>query len=96
VRGRRDRILEDDGVPLTGEHRRCVRQRVFAALANDIRHGRARVGHRECSLVLLFAIDGWLHNVADSQLVKGAGDRMNRLFEEMEEPGQSDDAGPRM
>lgn len=77
-----DRILEEDGIPLPDEHRRFVRERVFDNLANDIRHGRAEIGHRQCALVVLFALEGWLDEYGGSDLREDASQRMNRLFDD--------------
>jgi hypothetical protein len=75
-----NRILDEDGLPMPDEHRRFVRQRVFDHLANDVRHGRATVAHRECALVVLFALDAWLDDHLGSRLREDASHRINSLF----------------
>lgn len=77
------RLLEEDALPLPDEERRYVSHTVFNQVANDIRHGRARAGHRETTIVLLWALDAWLTTHSSIDLERDASRRVDAFVAQL-------------
>lgn len=83
-------ILKAGGLPVGDEHRRFVSDRVFDSLSSDIRHGRATIGHRECAVVVLLALDALLDETTGTELSRDTARRANEMLDDDDDPPPDD------